>query len=140
MIGEVAVSGGFLLTKIFSSRISSDANHLGRALSVPAASGGVLILVGDSVYWRLRAVELGDDDDVVFPLARILKQSNRYVALGWAASGLCWPASAGAVLGCDEEVSLVSFPPFLFSNFCFYFLVSIWYLNSHLNSVLFYRF
>ncbi|KAK1643186.1 hypothetical protein QYE76_060991 [Lolium multiflorum] len=77
MIGEVAVSGGFLLMKIFSSRISSDTNHLGRALSVPAASGGVLILVGDSVYWRLRAVELGDDDDV-FHLARILKQSKQY--------------------------------------------------------------
>jgi hypothetical protein len=128
MIGEVAVSGGFLLTKIFSSRISSDANHLGRALSVPAASGGVLILVGDSVYWRLRAVELGDDDDVVFPLARILKQSNRYVALGWAASGLRWPASAGAVLGCDEEVSLVS-PPLSVFYFLFYFL----FLYSDLN-------
>ncbi|KAK1603327.1 hypothetical protein QYE76_016390 [Lolium multiflorum] len=59
MVGEVAESGGFLLTKIFSSRISSDANRLGRALSVSAASGGVLILVGDSVYWRLRAVEPG---------------------------------------------------------------------------------
>jgi hypothetical protein len=77
MIGEVAVSGGFRLMKIFSSRISSDANPLGRALSVPAASGGVLILVRDSVYWRLRAVELGDDDDVVFHLARILKQSKQ---------------------------------------------------------------
>jgi hypothetical protein len=128
--------------KIFSSRISSDANRLGRALSVSAASGGVLIFVGDSVYWRLRAVELGDDDDVIFPLARILKQTNWYVALGWAVSGLCRPASAGVVLGCDEEVSLVSFPS-LFSFPFLFFLFSVFkfcYLNSNLISILFYRF
>jgi hypothetical protein len=90
---------------------------------VSAASGGVLIFVGDSVYWRLHAVELGDDDDVVFPLARILKQTNRYVALGWAVSGLCRPASAGVVLGCDEEVSLVSFPSLFSFKFLFCFSI-----------------
>jgi hypothetical protein len=46
------------------------------------------------------------------------------VALGWAASGLRWPASAGAVLGYDgppgELLSL-----YIFFSFHFLFLFSV---------------
>jgi hypothetical protein len=88
-----------------------------------ATSGGVLILVEDVAELRLCAVDDGEEDDLVFLLARFLKQSNRYVALGWAVSGLCRPASAGVVLGCDEEVSLVSFPSLFSFKFLFCFSI-----------------
>ena len=94
----------------------------------------MLILVEDVAELRLCAVDDGEEDDLIFLLARFLKQSNRYVALGWAVSGLCRPASAGVVLGCDEVVMgccdaevQVSFPPLLISNFCFLFLFLIYW-------------
>jgi hypothetical protein len=82
-------------------------------------------------YWLRRAVELGDDGGEVISPRTILKASETVFGLGWTAPGpWCGLALAAAVQ--------VSFPLFLFSVFfsifCFYFLVSICYLDSNLNS------
>jgi hypothetical protein len=86
-------------------------------------------------YWLRRAVELGDDDGEVISPRTILKASETVFGRGldcfWAST---W-AAAGLALAAAVQVS---FPLFLFSVFfsifCFYFLVSICYLDSNLNS------
>jgi hypothetical protein len=49
---------------------------------VSAASGGALILDEDSVYWLLRTVELGNDDNVVFSSRTIFKANETVFVCG----------------------------------------------------------
>jgi hypothetical protein len=88
---------------------------------VSVASGGVLILDEDNVYWLLRAVGLGDDDGV-FSSRTIFKASETVSGLGWAAPGpfLYWFGGLHGPTG--KFLSLFSFL-FLFDNSVFYFII-----------------
>ena len=72
-----SLEGG--LAKIFSLvRIDSDARDLGRGSGSFYASGTSLSSTRIVAYWLKLAVDAGEDDGRVFPLARFLRHSKRY--------------------------------------------------------------
>jgi hypothetical protein len=110
--------------------IGSDARNLYEIQRWSATSGGVLILVEDVAELLLCAVDDGEEDELIFPLARFLKPSKRYGGsfslVGWTAGGL------GFGLLRPTVVSQLSFPStFIFQIFCFLFLFLFTGLNSN---------
>jgi hypothetical protein len=126
--------------------IGSDARNLYEVQRWSATSGGVLILVEDVAELLLCAVDDGEEDELVFPLARFLKPSKRYggsfLLVGWTAPGPSLWAAAEMGVGLLRWLrsTRVSFPLFLLFKFCFYiFCFSIFWFEFKLISICFCR-